>query len=456
MRAKSLALASLLAVVVLLGLPSRAQAIPAFARRYATSCQTCHIVFPKLSPFGEAFRRNGFKWPGKDEEFVKQDQVPLGQEAYRDVFPQAVWPGTLAASAPLALGFNGFVTVHPSKSSGSAQADNGAVVTLQNLLTEAHLWAGGTFSEHISYFGEVTFADGSADVEHAELHFNDLGISPHLINLYVGRGMPTLTSFGPHSSYVADTIVPAIAVTALFGATTDSFSTMNEYNLVELNGMAQGRFIYALGANSGSNLDTRTSENATAHLGFKLGGMRLDGENAEAGDPQRPWAETALTVDAYGYRSASHYTNGAMMPAMADDLAYVAGGHLRGTVGSFELDAGVAHEWHNHATVDGSSVKALTQYDELSYVVFPWLVPAARFEYVSLKPAGGGRLNDARFIVGAAALVRANLKFTLTGLIEHSNAAPDAGWDAAGGFAKPTTGAVTELEAIQVGLAYAF
>jgi hypothetical protein len=268
--------------------------------------------------------------------------------------------------------------------------------------------------------------------------------------------MPTLTSFGPHSSYVADTIVPAIAVTALFGATTDSFSTMNEYNLVELNGMANGRFIYALGANSGSNLDTRTSENATAHLGFKLGGMRLDGENAEAGDPQRPWAETALTVDAYGYRSASHYTNGAMMPAMADDLTYVAGGHVRGTVGSFELDAGVAHEWHNHATVDGSSVKALTQYDELSYVVFPWLVPAARVEYVSLKPAGGGRLNDARFIIGAAALVRANLKLTLTALIEHSNGAPDAGWDAAGGFAMPTTGAVTELEAFQVGLAYAF
>ena len=88
-------------------------------------------MFPKLSPFGEAFRRNGYKFPGKDEDFVKQDQIPLGQEAYRQVFPDAVWPGTLPASAPLALGFNGFVPIHPNKSSGSAQADNGAVITLQ-------------------------------------------------------------------------------------------------------------------------------------------------------------------------------------------------------------------------------------------------------------------------------------------------------------------------------------
>jgi hypothetical protein len=454
-RRPPLAFASLLVIGVVLGLASRAEAIPAFARRYQTSCQTCHIVYPKLSPFGEAFRRNGFKWPGKDEDFVKQEQVPLGQEAYRDVFPHAVWPGTLAAAPPLALGFNGFATAHPDKKSGSAQADNGAVLTLQNVLAEAHLWAGGTFSEHISFFGEVTFSGGGADVEHAEVHFNDLGISRHLVNLYVGRGMPTLTSFGPHSSYLADTIIPAISVTALFGATTDSFSTMNEYNLVEFNGMANGRFIYSLGANSGSNLDTRTSENGYAHLGFKVGGMRLDGEGDTLGDPLRPWAETALTVDAYGYRSASHYTNGAMMPAMADDLTYVAGGHVRGTVGSFEADVGVANEWHNHATVDGASVTALTQYDELSYVVFPWLVPAVRFEYVGLKPAGSDRLNDARFIVGAAALIRANLKLTLSAQIEHSNAAPDAGWDAAGGFAKPTAGAVTELEAITLALAYA-
>ena len=98
----------------------------------------------------------------------------------------------------------------------------------------------------------------------------------------------------------------------------------------------------------------------------------------------------------------------------------------------------------------------MTQYDELSYVVFPWFIPAVRMEYVSLLPDAGTRINDLRFVVGAACLVRPNLKVTLTGLIEHANSAPDAGWGAGSeGLALPTTGAVTEFEAIQIGLAYA-
>jgi hypothetical protein len=446
---------SFLLVAVVLGSASTAEAIPAFARRYGTSCQTCHAMFPKLTPFGEAFRRNGFKFPGKDEDFVKQEQIPLGQEAYRQVFPDAVWPGTLPTSPPLALGFNGSVTVHPNKSSGSAQADNGAVLTLQNLVEEGHLWAGGVFSEHISYFGEVTFAEGGAEIEHAEVHFNDLGVSTHLVNLYVGRGVPNLTSFAPHSSYISDSILPTFAVTALYGATSDSFSTIGQYNLVEVNGMFRGRFIYSLGVNSGANLNTRTAENGTAHLGLKLGGMRLDGEGDTAGDAQRPWAETALTVDLFGYRSASHFTNGPMIEL--DDRTYVLGGHVRGTVGSLELDTGLSQEWHNHATVDGIGVKALTQYDELSYVVFPWLVPAVRMELVSLLPDGGTRVSDMRFIAGAACLVRPNLKLTLTGLVEHATGVPTVlgDWSAAGGFAAPASGSLTEFESIQVGLVFA-
>jgi hypothetical protein len=349
--------------------------------------------------------------------------------------------------------------VHPSKSSGSAQNDNGASVTLHDLIAEAHLWAGGAFSEHIAYFGEVTFADGGTDIEHAELHFNDLGLSPHLVNLYVGRGVPNLTSFGPHSSYIADQILPALSVAALYGADAGStFSTLGQYNLVELNGMYRGRFIYSVGANSGANLDTRTSANVTSHLGFKLGGMRLDGENATGGgNPLRPWEETALTVDVFGTRSASHFTSVADATMTQDDRTYVLGGNLRGTVGSLELNSGVFQEWHNHATDMAAGVRALAQYDELSYVVFPWLVPAVRVEYVSLLPDGGTRLNDLLLVAGVAALIRPNLKATITGLVEHSNGAPTPnGWSlGSDGFAMPTAGSVTELEAIQIGLAFA-
>ena len=47
-----------------------ADAIP-FARKYQTACTTCHTAFPKLNPFGMAFRATGYRMPGGDEVFVK-------------------------------------------------------------------------------------------------------------------------------------------------------------------------------------------------------------------------------------------------------------------------------------------------------------------------------------------------------------------------------------------------
>src|SRR5512143_424937 len=92
--------AAAVAVVVLLGFARKADAIPAFARKYGTSCQTCHVVYPKLTPFGEAFRRNGYRFPGVDSDYVKQPPVVLGQEAYKQLFPDSVWPGILPAYVP--------------------------------------------------------------------------------------------------------------------------------------------------------------------------------------------------------------------------------------------------------------------------------------------------------------------------------------------------------------------
>jgi hypothetical protein len=459
---------SLVVGLILFGSASTARAIPSFARKYGTSCQTCHIVYPKLTPFGEAFRRNGFKFPGRDEDFIKAETIPMGNEAYRKMWPkESVWPSYIMAAVPLALGFNGQMVIHPDTNSGAAKADNNTVVSLRDLVAEGHMWAGGSFSEHISYFAEITFStDHTIDVEHAELHFNDLFGPKHIFNLYVGRGFPTLTSFAPHSSYLADTILPGLGVTALYGATSDSFTTLGQANLVEINGMAGGRFIYSVGWADGANLDVRNSQDAYGHLGFKIGGMRLDGEGDTKGNPTKPWAENAITVDAFGIYSSSRFQPAAaasaipgptVVPNPLTDTTGVAGTHLRGTLGSFELDAGFYYEWHEHATADGTGVDALAQWDELSYVVLPWLVPAVRIEYASLRPRGGSRINDVKIIPGITALIRPNLKLTLVGQIEYADGAPDAGWGNWGGSAAPLPGKnVTEFESLQLGLAYAF
>ncbi len=57
-----------------------ASALPAFARKYGMPCSSCHEVWPKLSPFGQAFKDNGYQM-GNDRD------APIFQQP-------AYWPVT--------------------------------------------------------------------------------------------------------------------------------------------------------------------------------------------------------------------------------------------------------------------------------------------------------------------------------------------------------------------------
>src|SRR5512140_2241403 len=120
---------------------STASAVPAFARKYQTSCQTCHIVFPKLNAFGEAFRLRGYRMPGETEEMVKQPPVSLGAPAYKKLWPQAVWPGEISSAVPLA------VNVKLADVNTSTLADDGTVSSVKNDLQfpqEVNIFGAGT------------------------------------------------------------------------------------------------------------------------------------------------------------------------------------------------------------------------------------------------------------------------------------------------------------------------
>ena len=67
-------------VVFLTGLmsaltPQRAEAIPAFARKYSVSCMTCHVAFPQLNSFGRE-RRHGIASDGPPRP--RYHQSPAG------------------------------------------------------------------------------------------------------------------------------------------------------------------------------------------------------------------------------------------------------------------------------------------------------------------------------------------------------------------------------------------
>src|ERR1700687_4200824 len=98
---------------VLIG-SEESSAIPAFARKYNTSCATCHTGFPKLNAFGDAFRRNGYQFPGHtDAEFIKDIEVSLGAEGNKKSFSDAIWPGAIPASSPISLFLDGEMDYNP-------------------------------------------------------------------------------------------------------------------------------------------------------------------------------------------------------------------------------------------------------------------------------------------------------------------------------------------------------
>jgi len=54
-------------LVVLLFSCNSASALPAFARKYGMPCSSCHEAWPKLSPFGQQFKDNGYQM-GNDRD----------------------------------------------------------------------------------------------------------------------------------------------------------------------------------------------------------------------------------------------------------------------------------------------------------------------------------------------------------------------------------------------------
>ncbi len=423
--------------VAMAGATGHAWAVPAFARKYKTSCTTCHTIFPKLTPFGEQFRRNGYRFPGIDSDFTKAEPIPLGTDEQKKDFPDSVWPGTLSPFPAFAFGFVGQATVHPDTGSSDALANNGTAFNMDQLVAEGHLWAAGSVDDSITYFAEMTAADGGIEVENASLFFNDLVGPAHAVNLAVGRRIGNYTSFGPHSSYFADLALTAVPVTGLYGATSDPFVFNDNHNGLEVNGVVADYFNYSAGLAAGTNFDVRNSANVYAHAGYKIGGATLDGEHPE-GVPQDLEHEQSVTIDAFAYRAISRFNDSSVMPVLTKDTSTTLGIAVRGQLAELELDTGFFYQTDDHVTSTAPSTTTISQWNEVAYLLYPWLALGARVEYLRVAPDGGTAVSDFKIMPAAAALIRPNIKLTLTAPFEQASGSPDAGWGAAGLSAAPS------------------
>jgi hypothetical protein len=469
------------AVFVILGSQRDAGAVPSFARKYQTSCLTCHTIFPALNPFGEAFRRNGYRFPSQngsvDSDAVKANTVALGQEEYTKTFPNSVWPDKIVEAVPLSIMFNGSIPLNFPDSDAHAAAGN--VFTWSGIEAELHLFGAGAFNDSLTYFTELTLADdGTFDIEHAYLLWNDIVGPPHMVNLWIGRLMnPQLTSFGLHSSYFADTFQPAVSVAGLYNPSGSFTLGQGHTDGAELNGIAAHRVGYSLGwvaSSAATGLSMPNAEDVYARIGIKSGGVALDGEGKygpNVPDPRKPWAEKSITLDAFAYHGMNVLDNGTgtvsgatPAPTLQHDRFNAIGASIRGQWDSLIVTAGIQLEHHDSpyqgsaATAnpsgaalpgvpDYASATSIVQYDEVNYIVWPWLVPGVRTEYTradlnagssGVDPRSGNYASLLRVIPGVAMLVRPNIRVILTGDLETGYGLPPAGsWGAAGGSLVP-------------------
>lgn len=138
-------------VLILVLIAETAHAIPAFARRYSLSCTVCHVGFPKLNGFGEAFIQNGYQLPGVD---IKDRLQDTGDDKL-----------LLLKSVPLAVRADGFFRVR-NDSNASTDIESPFVI---KLLSSAPL------KKDIAYYFYFLFDERGdvAGVEDAFIYFND-------------------------------------------------------------------------------------------------------------------------------------------------------------------------------------------------------------------------------------------------------------------------------------------
>jgi hypothetical protein len=381
-------------------LPGKANAVPAFARKYKTSCVLCHAPFPRLTAMGQAFRLAGYRIPQDNELYVKEEPVSMGAEPYKRMFPESIWPSTIPGIPPISVYVLGDVT----------QDLKGGKNTHFNLPSDAHLIGAGTFGTNFSFWAEFEFekidegtdTDAEAWLMWENLFSNVLG--EHHLNIKggnVGNREIALPNT-PDDNRIS--FEDYLYVTALDLDVEPGF---------EANGYG-AHWRYYVGV-----VQTNTSNNNKGVYGgfsVKLGGLGYDGSGGtlEQGGlgttPSGYWRDDAVRFGFFTYRTYEGDN------AKTFDRI---GGDVRVTYKDIDFSGG--YIWgDNHET----DVKEGIWFVGGQYWIYPWVIGYGRYEYLT---STGNTLDQGRFVVGSSMLIRANIKFIAEGVFYTKNKPRHAG-----------------------------
>ncbi len=413
----------------------KAMAIPAFARKYGTSCSTCHSNFPELNDFGEAFKKNGFKFPKDDETFSKQPPVLLGAPAQRQMFPKAVYPGEIPADLPIGFRYSGFASYNNRRPLNLGFVPRTDLFTPNTFTVIAAGSMGPDFSfwidDDLSTGGEGS-AGGLGD---GYLKVNDLGrvlkLPKDTLNVRFGQFELDLPfsearSINPSGYDVYD----QASVAGPLGTTNNPLVFAEPQRGIEFGGYPNdGNFTWSLSLTDGSNADVaaRNSKDVYFRISQKFN-LERDPKvrrEVQAAGLSGPHDHTSIRVGGFYYYGTNELNlDGSLFPGFGvlREPFYRAGADFRFKYRSFELyglamrgrDRNLIPDPQTGILATGQPVTFNGGFVEAETWLFPWLVGIMRYDGVNshadfLNAVSRLRTRN-RYSPGLQMLLRSNIK----------------------------------------------
>ena len=425
---------------VMMASVSKTSAIPAFSRKYQTSCTTCHSNYPELNDFGEAFKKNGFKFPKDDETFVKEPPVLLGAKAQKEAFPGAVYPGEIPGTIPAAFRYEGNFALNRKQPPGVI-AQNGFTprtdLFAPNTFT---IISAGSFGQNLSFWidDDISVDAGNANGTLGDgwLKYSDLGhgigLPKNSLNVRFGQFELDLPFTQAKSIYLSPyDIYNETNVAGTLGTTNNPVIFGSPQRGIEFGGTPNnGNFDWSVAVVNGSNAGNtaRSSKDVYVRLSQKFNLERdPESRNAiQAAGPTGPRDHTSIRFGFYYYYGKNQQNqDGKLFPGLAtiEEPFYRVGGDLRFKYRHLELfGLGMFGHDDNHVVNAGPvlaaapAVKFSGGFLGANYWFYPWLIGTFHYDavnshadFVNGTPASQYRTRN-RFSPGFQVLVRANIK----------------------------------------------
>ncbi|OGU32991.1 MAG: hypothetical protein A2X67_01895 [Ignavibacteria bacterium GWA2_55_11] len=365
--------------------------IPAFSRKYRTSCSTCHYAAPMLNAFGKAFKNNGYRYPaGTDPEMTKEEPVSLGSEAYKKVWPNAIWPSDIPGTSPVSVWAVGRINY----------AAMSTVKWEFEIPHEVEILYAGTMGEEFSFFGEVEIENEANATEIAFPFALQYDMSP---GLHVRMGMVHADPTPNHLKLTRNHYNMASF------RSRNGWRFRDEHVGLEVWGAGNGSgerggFTYRLGVVNGQGLsDMNRDKDYYAKATYKIGGLgEVGGTEGAGSDVSDFFLDDNVTLGAFVYSGTASKTG------VLDENFSIVGGDVDFWYKRFILNGAIMLM---DSRITGTPQrKSMVYYAQANAVLYPWLIGLIRYEWEdqntdldAVKPVNA-------VIPGITLMARANVK----------------------------------------------